>query len=517
MADERLFPLTPTDIRLKKDLGQDSSTNNYSAHAKLDITQTTANEILTDTADIQPRLITVEADVANVQTSVDELQTNLTSIDTRLTDPTTGLAAIATKADNIFAEVDDIEENLGTPTSGTVASHVESVEAKLGTPTSGTVASHVEAVENLIGLPSNGTVSADISQLDSKLGQIQNNTRTVIALNTELEIPPVGQTKYFKLILTNYDTVGNMEEPDLAPVLNVETANGVSKDSNVGDWDGTTFAQGTSMIKISDGRYYTFYRVPATETVNTQLVFNFTIVEGGLTRFIVRTALIVPEISASFTASDRIVLNGIDTNVEDIQTKLGTPSTTVSGDIAAVKAQTQSIESKTDIIDANLDTVKDSLIPEIRTKSAGVFDRETMSLEALAEVMSVIAESSLRKIWNADKISGTIAASGGVETVVMSDTEGVYSIAGVLNAFKVNPTTTCRKFTVEIFEDNALNNLLAKVSDWDSLNDGQLNVCINRDYINANAEKKLYVKITNDSTTPASFVVSLRGERGFVA
>ena len=413
MADDRLYPLTPTDIRLKKDLGNDVSPNKYTAHEKLDLAKTAVDEILTDTADIQPRLVDVENDIANLQGTADSIQTTVEDTNTEIHDATTGLAAIKARIEDTISEVDSLEENLGTPSTGTVASHVEAIETKLGTPSTGTVASHVENVEALIGSPTNGTVSADMAQLDSKIAQIQNNTRTVIALNSELELPPTGQTRYFKVMLTNYDSVGDMEVPDSAPTLHVENSAGASKDANLGDWDGSTFSAGTTMLEDSPGVYYIFYRLPATATVNDQLIFNFTIIEGGLTRHIIRTTMVVEEISSTFTASDRVTLNQIDTNVQDVQNTLGTPAgADMSADIAAIKAQTQSIENKEDIIDSNVDNIKDTLLPEIRTKAAGTFNRETMSLEALAEAVANVLTSTTNKIWEAAKTSGTIAASG---------------------------------------------------------------------------------------------------------
>jgi hypothetical protein len=512
MAEDRIFPLTTTDIRLKKDLGTDISVNKFTVHEKLDTAKSNIDEILVDTADIQPRLVDVETDVANLQTSVDTIDTVVDSNAAALANASTGLAAIAGKVDNVFAEVDSLEEWVGEPSTGTIASHVETIETRLGTPTSNTVAYHVEAIETLIGTPSNGTLSADMIELDSKIGQIQNNTRTVIALNNELELPATGLTRYFKVVLNNYDTVGNMEEPDAAPTVSVETSDGTSRSLNLGDWDGSTFSAGTSMVKISDGNYYIFYRLQSTENANEQLVFNFTIVEGGLTRYIVRTSMVVEEISSTFTSADRVALTGIGTDTDDIISKIGTPVTTVSGDIASLQSDTDSIESKIDIIDTNVDTIKDTTLPAIQTTTTGTYDRDTMSLEAIAAAIASFSASSSIVIWDAIATSGTIAATGGTETVTLTSTEGVVSESGIINSLIINPTTSCTDYTIEIFEDSALNKLIVKVANWNSTKDGSLNMVANRGYINSAAEAKLYVRITNDSGTAVSFNVAIRGE-----
>lgn len=517
MADDRLFPLTPTDIRLMKDLGKDASIAKLTAHDKLDNLKSTTDEILVDTADIHPRLINVENDIAALDGDISNLQASVDGISTDINDGNYGLDALNTKILTTIDQTDELEAALGKPLTGTVASHVEAIENNLGQTSNGTVASHVEAIETIIGTPSNGTVSADISQLDSKLGQIQNNTRTVIALNSQLELPEAGQTRYFKIILTNYDSAGGMEEPDSAPILNVETQTGASRDTNIGMWDGSTFSIGTSMQLVSEGRYAIFFRLPSTAAANEQLIFTFTIIENGMTRHIVRTAMTVEEISSTFTAADRVTLNTIDNTATDIQSRIGSPvNASVSADIAAVKAQTQSIENKSDIIDANIDTVKDSILPQIQTKASGTFNRDTMSLEAIAELLAVIAGDSTDKIWTGKKVSGTIAA-GASETVVIDQASGMFSVAGILNTLIVNPTTSCTDFSIDIFEDSALNRRIAKISNWDSISDGWLAVTVNRAYVNAENEKKLYVRVTNNSAIPASFSVSLRGLRSFVA
>ena len=95
--------------------------------------------------------------------------------------------------------------------------------------------------------------------------------------------------------------------------------------------------------------------------------------------------------------------------------------------------------------------------------------------------------------------------------------EGLASLAGILNTVAVLPTTSCTDYDIAVFADAANNKRVAKVTEWDSTKDGELDFVVNRTYVNSDAEIKLYVKITNNSNTAASFNVKLTGIRGFVA
>lgn len=509
MAEE-IFPLNTTDIRLLRDLGKDASAGNLTAHDKLDTLQHGVNEVLTDTADIQPRVAAMESSLASAQSDLNDIETKLDAVQADMDNPTSGLDALASKSDGIKTVVDGIVTDLGTAAVGTVASTLDAVKSAIGQTSSGTVASHVEAVEALVGTPANGTVAADLVALDSRLSQIQNNTRTVIALNTELEMPEAGQTKYFKILLTNYDSAGNMEEPDSAPVMHVETQTGVSRDSNVGDWDGAVFSAGVTMQKISDGRYYIFYRLASTAAANEQLVFTFTLVENALTRYMVKTAVTVEEVSSTFTGSDRALLGAVNVTTTDIQSKIGVPANiTVSNDIAAVKTQTASIEGKVDSANTSIDLITNVELPAMRTKLGGTYDRETMSLEAIANSLAAIGAPTGPTIWDATKTSGNIAPAGN-ETVVLGTSEGMQEYFGNVNTITVNPVTSCTNYSFELYEDATLNNLLARVTRWNSTRDGDLTLVLNRAFLSPTASKNLYVKVLNNSAAAASFSVKVR-------
>ena len=508
MVEERFYPLTPTDLRLKKDLGSDASVNELTAHTKLDNIKATADATLNDTADMQPKLglpvSTISGDIAVIDANVDSIKVTVEDTNTHVNDGTHGLATLRAREDIIEAKIDVVDNELEI-----VDQNVDDIEARLGTPTSGTIASHVENVEALIGAPTYGDVSADIANIESKVSQIQNNTRTTIGMSQEMEIPETGSS-YYKLSLNNYDTAGNMEDPDSAPTVNVEnTDSSVSLNANLGNWDGSTFTQGTAMAKESDGRYYIYYKVSSADP-QIQVLFTFTIIEGGVTRYIDRTAKVVDEIHNFFTVTDRATI--VDTNVKttDIQTKVGVPThTTLSGDHDALETLGDNIEAKVDIIDANVDNVKDVMLPEMRTTTTGTFNRDTMSLEAIADELSVTHQEARLSMFKATKTSGSIA-SGASETVLLDEASGVSSPRFLVKELRVIPTTACNKYTVEIYEDASLNDLLIKVEDWKYVVDGDLRLMLDLAFFSTTSTKNAYVRITNDDNTAITFDVELR-------
>lgn len=509
MAEERFYPLTPTDLRLKKDLGHDVSPAELTAHEKLDNLKAVTDATLNDTADMQPKLGipdtgTISGDLAVIDANVDSIKVTVEDTNTEVHDGTHGLATLRAREDIIEGKLDTVDGKVDV-----IDTNVDDIEARLGTPTSGTVASHVENIETLIGAPTYGDVSADIANLESKVSQIQNNTRTTIAMSQEMEIPETG-TNYYKISLNNYDTSGNMEDPDSAPTVTViNTDSGASLDTNLGEWDGSTFVAGTTMTKDSDGRYHIFYKVSSSDP-QIQTMFTFTIIENTVTRYIDRTAKVVDEIHNYFTTTDRSTINDTNTKVTDIQNKVGTPThVTLAGDHDALETLGNNIEGKVDIIDSNVDHINDTLLPEMRTTTSGTFDRDTMSLEALQILIATGNFTAKLKLFKAAKQSGSIAA-GGNETVILSETEGVASEHFLVKELRVNPTTSCNKYTVELFEDSTLNNLLVKVEDWDYVIDGQLRLMLDMAFFSSDNTKNAYVRITNNDSVAVTFDVELR-------
>ena len=508
MVEERFYPLTPTDLRLKKDLGHDESGALLTAHTKLDNLKATTDATLNDTADMQPKLglpvTTISGDVAVIDANVDSIKVTVEDSNTRINDGTHGLAVLRAREDIIEGKIDVIDNELEI-----VDGNVDDIEARLGVPTSGTVATHVENIEFLIGAPTYGDVSADIANVESKINQIQNNTRTTIAMSQEMEIPLTGSS-YYKLSLNNYDTAGNMEDPDSAPTVSVvNTDSNGNLDANLGIWDGSTFTAGVTMAKESDGRYYIYYQVSSADP-QIQVLFNFLIIENTTTRYIDRTAKVVDEIHNYFTVADRTTINDSNVKVTDVQTKVGTPThTTLSGDHDALETLGDNIETKVDIVDANVDNVKDVLLPEMRTTTTGTFDRDTMSLEAISAELDITHAEARLSLFRASKTSGSIAI-GASETVLLDEASGVTSPRFLVKELRVIPTTACNKYTVELYEDASLNDLLVKIEDWNYVVDGDLRLMLDLAFFSSTSTKNVYVRVTNDSNAAITFDVELR-------
>ena len=133
---------------------------------------------------------------------------------------------------------------------------------------------------------------------------IQNNTRTVIVVPAVIERPDSGTDTYLIHIYL-YDEVGNMEAPDSAPTVTLVNAAGTDRSSRLGSTTGTL---------VGTGHYKWTYTNTSTDTLE-QLLWEFSVVEGGATRLFGRDTLLVDTTAVDFTSSDRTVLNAAATAV----------------------------------------------------------------------------------------------------------------------------------------------------------------------------------------------------------
>lgn len=200
---------------------------------------------------------------------------------------------------------------------------------------------------------------------------IQNNTRTTIAVPGVAERPDAGATR-IKIYLNNYDTAGNMEAPDSAPTVAVENEEGTTRSGNL--QHPTAHGAQTTMVLLEAGRYWIEYDLDNADALEN-LTFSFTVIEGGVTRKLDRSMLIVDTTAVDFTAADRTKLDTLHdarctearmseldagtggkmandvglvlVDTADMQPKLGTPATDLAADIAAVKTETALIVADT--------------------------------------------------------------------------------------------------------------------------------------------------------------------------
>ncbi|RYX84202.1 hypothetical protein EON83_10930 [bacterium] len=134
----------------------------------------------------------------------------------------------------------------------------------------------------------------------SEVAAIQNNTSTSFIVPELFERPTAGN-RSLKLHLYIYDEVGNMEAPDSVPTLTVVNESGVSRAANV-----TAFA----LVAGQVGHFVATYTL-ASNAPSEQLFFEATVVEGGATRLVGKTAFIVDSAAVDFTGADRALLTAI--------------------------------------------------------------------------------------------------------------------------------------------------------------------------------------------------------------
>jgi drug/metabolite transporter superfamily protein YnfA len=137
----------------------------------------------------------------------------------------------------------------------------------------------------------------------SEVTSIQNNTRVVRVVPDDIELPSAG-TRTYRIELLLYDEVGNMEAPDSAPTIALVNQAGT---------DRSTRLDSTTMTLVSTGRYRAIYTSTAGDT-KEQLVWAFSVVEGGATRLYGNNSYITDAIATDFTSSDRTLLTTLSTD-----------------------------------------------------------------------------------------------------------------------------------------------------------------------------------------------------------
>lgn len=173
---------------------------------------------------------------------------------------------------------------------------------------------------------------------------IQNNTRVVRVVPPMLERPDTGST-VFRIEVLCYDGQGAMEVPDSAPTVGVVNQAGTSRDANL---------DSTTMALVSAGRYRATYTIDTAHAIE-ELIFAFSVVEGGQTRVYVNGAQVVDTTAVDFTSTDRTTLNTLaataaleasvtaikgagwtNENIKSIYDRIGVPvGASISADLAA--------------------------------------------------------------------------------------------------------------------------------------------------------------------------------------
>lgn len=129
---------------------------------------------------------------------------------------------------------------------------------------------------------------------------VQNNTLVRIFVPEEIQRPTTGSIT--RLIhLYTYNEQGSMATPDTPPAVAVANGSGQSRSANLNS---------TTMSLVAPGHYQAIYTIHASDP-NEQLVWSFSVVQGGQTRQYGGITELVDVIAVDFNANDRSNLNQI--------------------------------------------------------------------------------------------------------------------------------------------------------------------------------------------------------------
>jgi hypothetical protein len=173
-------------------------------------------------------------------------------------------------------------------------------------------------VTGTVGGVSGVTFPATVAS-STEVTSIQNNTRCVRVVPDVIERPDSGTTTY-RIELLLYDEVGNMEAPDSAPTLALVNQSGTDLSSRLASTTGTL---------VSTGRYRWTYTASVSDALE-QLVWAFSVVEGGATRVYGNGSVIVDTTAVDFTSSDRTTLNALAAGV-NVASAAGAALTSTGG------------------------------------------------------------------------------------------------------------------------------------------------------------------------------------------
>jgi hypothetical protein len=159
---------------------------------------------------------------------------------------------------------------------------------------------------------------------------IQNNTRIRLMVPKMLERPDSGSTLY-KLWIYLYDEIGNMEAPDSLPTITAKNQADVDRSASLG------------VVSLeSVGVYSVTYLVSSAHAIE-QIIFEWSTVEGGVTRKHGDSTMIVDTTAVDFTSADRTKLD----NLHDIRLTAGRAANLDNlDDTISTKASQVSVDGK---------------------------------------------------------------------------------------------------------------------------------------------------------------------------
>ena len=263
-------------------------------------------------------------------------------------------------------------------------SHLGIIEGKVNT-----VGTDVSVIRGEVQNGSWGLsqLKALIDSVQSSVSTIQNVTRFIAAVPSEMTRPATGLPTRYMLPMRLYDTAGNLEDPD----SNVVTVSVTDEAGNDRSSYLTGYVAGpVNAIRSGLGVYAISLDIPTSAFVE-QLVFSFSYTENAIPLSSVRTANVVSDVANSGFAlegtSQSILLDTQDVKprVLNIQTQI---NSAVHG-LAALKLLIDSVDLKNVNIRAELDSAAyglSSIKTALDTKSSAA---QVTAVQATADAIQL--------------------------------------------------------------------------------------------------------------------------------
>lgn len=411
-----------------------------------------------------PAGASISVDIAAVKTQTNNIESDTTDIQNRIPTSLIGgrmdsnvgaISSDASAADNMEAFFDGtgysvtvVAGSLGATAKAEVAAEVDLSLAVYDGPTKTEMDAAFAALNDISNadvdqaLLDAGVTTTRTAYLDklnisgnvassSEVTAIQNNTKVVRVVPDVIEIPDSGTTTY-RVELLLYDTVGNMEAPDSAPTIALVNQSGTDRSGRL---------DSTTMSLISTGRYRSEYTASSSDTLE-QLVWTFSVVEGGNTRVYGNSSLIVNVTAVDFTATDRAKLDQLAADYTTARAaKLENLDATISSRLAGASYVTPldaaGIRGAVGLSTANLDTQLSGIAAKTDQLTFGTANRVNVQVYGMeADVLTASALNNNAVV----EIANTILS---YEAENVEDTASEMTIAGlILAAFRSSYTST---------------------------------------------------------------------------
>ena len=230
----------------------------------------------------------------------------------------------------------DLRQLLGTALTETAAGRIAAaLVAFLDVPTPTlTAAGTNQTGDSFARIGSTGSGLTSLATAAQVTG-MSVNTRANLNVPVEIENPDAS-TLVYKVRLHLFDVEGNMEAPDSAPTVTLTNAAGTNRAARL-----------SASSNPSTGVYTWDYTATAGDA-EEQLVWVFTVVEGGLTRTYPATSYVVEETAYRFSSTDRSNLNAIKAATDNLPAD--------PADASVIATSFASVQSALTVIDDFLDT-----------------------------------------------------------------------------------------------------------------------------------------------------------------